>query len=121
VPVWSLFEARSTWALSTTRAATNLRKFKGGRSPQVEDDVVHQQSYPRAECDDCKKQLVACQWSKSLGSKHWQRTKILMSHSSSVCSDSGSNEKRPIVRVWGRGISGSERELVLLRLPLVLW
>jgi hypothetical protein len=38
-----------------------------------------------------------------VGSKHWRRTKILMIHSSTVCSDSGSNEKMPIVRVSSQG------------------
>lgn len=40
--------------------------------------------------------------------RHWQRTNILMIHNSTVCSDSGSNEKRPIVLVRSaRELSGS--------------
>lgn len=34
-----------------------------------------------------------------------------MSHSSRVCSDSGSKEKRPMVVGVGRGISGSVKSL----------
>lgn len=105
MPIRPFLQTRGTWPLSTTRSATNLWEFKGSRPPEIEGNVVHQKGNPRAECDDCEKQLSVCQWLIEyecwwlLGDEDWLRTNILMIHVSTVCSDSGSNEKRPIVPV----------------------
>lgn len=62
VSIRPFLQTWSTWPLSTTRSAADLRKFEGSCPPQVESNVVHQKSDPRAECDDCEKQLFLCQW-----------------------------------------------------------